>query len=203
MGGLQSFLQVLRRPGVAPVLSFKLGVVIAAGAVLNLTQQFAADPFGFSPSSSALLMSYIGGLHIVAQSLVVDSVSPQVLYSVSALSVGGSLLGMSATAVNPSSFVMWLAPLTLSFHSANIMLGSLLTLYVPQEEMGSVLGLSMASMTLGQIITVPIAARIYHHYHFSAVPLAAGLYVLAQAAGICLMGYLPPEIEEREQEAQG
>lgn len=183
--------QMLGRPGVVPILGFKLAISIAAGSVLFMAQQFAMEPFGFSAGESALLMSYIGGLQMLSQALVSDQISPQWLYLLSFLGVGASLLGLAMSPPTPQAFVLWLAPLSISYHAANVMLGSLLTLYVPTEEIGGVVGLGVATMSVGQIVAAPFAARIYQHFGFSAVPSVAGAVFLVKSAAFYFSGAVP------------
>ncbi|OLQ15411.1 hypothetical protein AK812_SmicGene320 [Symbiodinium microadriaticum] len=98
--------------------------------------------------------------------------------------------------------VLWLAPLMLSFHSANTALGSLLTFYVPESELGTVIGLSVATMPLSSILAVQAAGHIFKRHGFAAVPLSSAGFLLAASALIFAFGWLPPpEASEAEVES--
>lgn len=199
---LVSIIQVLRRPGVPRLLLFKVAMVTAASTVTSMVQQFAMEPFGFSARGTALLMTYIGGLQVVSQSLVWDGVPPYMVYLSSITSVGCSMLGMALTPTSPASFIFWLAPLSISYHAANTCLGSMLTLKVPREEQGMAFSLSVATMPAGQSLAFTIAAYTFHAYGFRAVPLA-GLGLLV-GSSVLIFGTklgLPGEANDTDAEA--
>merc|ERR1712046_212127 len=117
-----------------------------------------------------------------------------VLYCGSAACVSGSLLGMGLLATNKLTYALMLAPVTLSFHAANTMLGSLLTLYVPEEEMGTVLGLSVGTMPLGHVTAILAAAHLYKAHGFAAVPMSAAVLLTGATGFIYLVDLMPPDV---------
>ncbi|CAE7585987.1 Slc22a18 [Symbiodinium sp. CCMP2592] len=188
--------------GVLSVLGFKVVLASSAGSICFMLQQFAMEPFGFHASEVAMLMAYVGLLQIASQSLIPASAAPRELYATSAVTVAGSLLGLGLMPASKHGFVLWLAPLMLSFHSANTALGSLLTFYVPESELGTVIGLSVATMPLSSILAVQAAGHIFKRHGFAAVPLSSAGFLLAASALIFAFGWLPPsegsemEVEE-------
>jgi len=196
-----SILTVLSRPGVASILSFKVVLVGTAGAISFMTQQFAIKPFRFSQKEVALLMAYVGALQMCSQSLVSDNLTPGQLWLVTGACVGGSLIGMGLLSSTKVTYVIMLAPLALSFHAANTTLGSLLTMYVPEEEMGAAIGLNVGMMPAGQVLAVIAASRIYSAYGFATVPVAAGA-VLISATGLLYAFDCLPSQEELEMDEQ-
>ncbi|CAE7395741.1 Slc22a18 [Symbiodinium natans] len=185
---------------VLPVLGFKVILASSAGSICFMLQQFAMDPFGLRAPEVAMLMAYVGLLQIASQSLVPASAAPWELYVTSAVTVGGSLLGLGLMPPSKHGLVLWLAPLILSFNSANTALGSLLTFYVPQSELGTVTGLSVATMPLSSILAVQAAGHIFKRHGFAAVPLSSAGFLAAASALVLACGWLPPEGPQEEQE---
>eukprot|EP00746_Dinoflagellata_sp_MGD_P033408 gnl/MRDRNA2_/MRDRNA2_179681_c0_seq1.p1 gnl/MRDRNA2_/MRDRNA2_179681_c0~~gnl/MRDRNA2_/MRDRNA2_179681_c0_seq1.p1 ORF type:complete len:452 (+),score=65.80 gnl/MRDRNA2_/MRDRNA2_179681_c0_seq1:203-1357(+) len=171
---LSSINTVLQRRGVAPLLFYKTITVTSAGMVLNMVAQFAMDPFGLSASQTGLLMSYLGVVHLVAQGIVVPLIGTPSADSIqmgTVCSLGTSLFGLYLTGTSTRAYVFWLGPITLACHSAHVAISSKLTCLVPKEEVGTVLGLSMASMSFAAVVSPLAAAHIFKILGFCSIPL--------------------------------
>ncbi|CAK0852677.1 unnamed protein product [Prorocentrum cordatum] len=191
-GNRAGLLRVLLTPGVLPVLAFQTALNAAGGSVVFMAQQFAVDPFGFSPHQVAMLMAYSGLLQIASQTLVFDDVDPRPLCWGTATFLGAGLVGMGLASPSPWAFVFWLAPVNMVLCSGNVMISSLLTRATPQAEMGTALGLNVATVPAGQLVAVTVAARVYRAHGFAAVPLlGAGLLFAAAAAFDAVMPGMP------------
>lgn len=180
-GDRAGLLRVLLTPGVLPVLAFKTALNAAGGSVVFMAQQFAVDPFGFSPHQAAMLMAYSGLLQIASQTLVFEDVDPRPLCWGTATLLGAGLVGMGLAAPSPWAFVFWLAPVNMFLNSGNVMISSLLTRATPQAEMGTALGLNVATVPAGQLVAVTLAARVYRAHGFAAVPLLGAGFLFAAA----------------------
>ncbi|CAE7248797.1 Slc22a18 [Symbiodinium sp. CCMP2456] len=169
---------------VPTLLVFKAVTTGSAGMILGMLQQFALDPFKLSLSSAGLMTSYIGIAYLVAQAVVAPALgnqSPRILVLGSFAFIGLSL-GSLAFASGPLSYAALLGPLVISSHASNVAINSALTLLVSQEEQGQVLGVSMACTSVGYLWAPLLAAGIYQHLGFPAVPLVAAAILGATSA---------------------
>merc|ERR1719291_347094 len=127
-------------------------------------------------------MAYSGVLQMASQTFVLEGVGPRPLCWGTAALLGASLAGMGLAAPSPWAFVFWLAPVNMFLNSGNVMISSLLTRATPQAEMGTALGLNVATVPAGQLVAVTLAARVYRAHGFAAVPLLGAGFLFAAAA---------------------
>lgn len=184
---LTSMQSVLQRPGVASLLLFKTVTVTSAGMVLNMVPQFAMDPFGLTASQTGLLMSYLGVVHLVAQGIIVPMIgtpTEDTIQMGTVCSLGTSLLGLAATGTTTKAYIFWLGPITAACHSAHVAVSSKLTCLVPKEEVGTVLGLSMASMSFATVVSPLAAAQVFKTLGFWTVPLVGAATITTVTAAL-------------------
>ena len=153
---------LLRHRHVPTLLFFKTVTTGSAGMVLGLLQQFALDPFKMSLSSAGLMTTYIGVAYLLAQAVIAPAIgsrSPRTLVAGSFVAIGcslGSLAGLTGS--SGVVYAALLGPLVISSHASNVAMNSALTLLVPKEEQGQVLGMSMATTSIGYLWAPLIAA---------------------------------------------
>ena len=181
---------LLRHARVPTLLVFKTVSTGSAGMVLGLLQQFALDPFKLSLSSAGLMTSYIGVAYLIAQAAIAPAIGnqgPRTLILGSFAAIGLSLGGLAGlTGSSGMTYAALLGPLVISSHASNVAINSALTLLVPKEEQGQVLGVSMASTSIGYLWAPLGAAAVYQHFGFPAVPLTA-IAILGSAAAISVL----------------
>ena len=69
----ERYLRLLRLPVVAPLLVHKWVLVLncSAGLVLFMAPQLAMEPFGLTDGGAGLLMTYVSGIMLLSQGLLV------------------------------------------------------------------------------------------------------------------------------------
>mmetsp|Transcript_47072 Transcript_47072/g.86288 ORF Transcript_47072/g.86288 Transcript_47072/m.86288 type:complete len:486 (-) Transcript_47072:34-1491(-) len=203
----EGLLAILSKPHVLALVLLKLAVTTSGGMVWVMAQQFALDPFGFSTVETGLLLSYIGGVQLFSQGVLMPFIgtpSLRTLYWGSTVATLVPLLGMACTSTSGSAFVCWLGPLTAAIFCANVAISSALTCSASAQSSGTLAALSMAPMTVAFMLSPVAAAATYKAYGFRMVPLVASAALIGSVALVIALddAISGPEVPQEAEELQ-
>ncbi|CAJ1352538.1 unnamed protein product [Effrenium voratum] len=181
---LPGFKEILQRPHVLSLVLSKLATATAGGMLLTMIPQFAMDPFGLSAAQTSLLMAYVSGLQLVAQTFLVPQLGdlgPRSLRMVSNAAVLGPLLGLSVLGTSPKAYCALVGPLVAVAYAGSTAQGSLMSCLSPESESGAMVALSTAPLSLGFLVSPLMAGWVYQRFGFRMVPaMAAAMLSLAR-----------------------
>ena len=173
---LGEIVKLFRIPSARGLIAFLL--IVAFGFGIHHTTMASALPerFGLEAKDMGFMSSYAGVLSIVINSFVVgwatrrfDAVAILTFASVS-LALGFAAYSQAATVV---ALYVLMIPLSLGSTLMYTLSTSVLTTVVPEEDTGTVIGVSHATRSLVGIVAPTAGGFIYASYGFQAIGLAA------------------------------
>ena len=185
----KSILDLFKKPGVGIILSISMLVTLSFSTLPVIIPYLGIAFFGFGASEVSYFFIYLGVIQIVLQGLVIGKLAKRfneiILLIVGPLLMGLGMILMPSIA-NILVFALAMAVLALSTGIVRTVVPSLITKFTPENQRGSVLGLTTS---IESISAVPgsLIGGILFEYGGLAAPFLTNALLLFLSFGL---GYL-------------
>ena len=184
-------IKALKRAFAHPTVGILLAMVFTFGLAFAMFQTsfalFASARFGFDVQQTALVLTYVGGLSVVMQLVVVKRVvkrlgeNRSIVITLASLALG---LVLMAAVQNPLALIVVLPILSFGGGVTTPVLISLISKSVDRAEVGGMLGISTSVDSMSRVVA-PILGNALLGFS-SALPSLVGAAILIIPIGLAL-----------------
>lgn len=163
----RKILELLKIPTVFFLITIKVITGIPFGIFQSMFALVSMEYFKLEPQQNGFVMSYCGGLSIVAQGLIVGFLSrrfSEALLLRSAICVIALAYALLYVVTDIYQFCVVIIPMVVGGTTLNVITTSAMTKSVVIKDTGAVLGLSMATNSLIRTVSPTLGSIMYKHY---------------------------------------
>lgn len=181
---VKKILELLKIPTVFYIITVKIITGIPFGIFQSMFSLVSMELFKLEPQHNGFVMSYVGGLSIVVQGLIVGVLSRRFSEPVllrSAICVIALAYALLYMVTDIYQFCVVIIPMVVGGTTLNVITTSAMTKSVTVDKTGAVLGLSMATNSLIRTVSPTLGSIMYKNYGWPSFGLL-GLVVNAAVA---------------------
>lgn len=181
---VKKILELMKIPTVFYLITIKVITGIPFGIFQSMFSLVSMEFFKLEPQHNGFVMSYVGGLSILVQGLIVGVLSRRFSEAVllrSAICVIALAYALLYLVTDIYQFCIVIIPMVVGGTTLNVITTSAMTKSVAIDKTGAVLGLSMATNSLIRTVSPTLGSIMYKNYGWPSFG-ALGLVVNAAVA---------------------